>query len=178
MLIGLDASTVATGFATGGPQDAAPRGGVWKLPGADELGGKFDITLARAGQSIMELSRMLRPRAVYIEAPLDLIDRRHSAATAAALMQLAGGMRMAIALVQARVELCAIHNVRKAFGVDPYLPGDLAKKAVMARCDALGWTYADDNEADAKATWAYGMGQEYPGWKPNQPLLFEGRAQA
>lgn len=173
MIIGIDASTVATGFAHGGEQDAFPRGGVWDLPGCDEVGGKFDVTLARVGQSIMELSRLLRPRAVYIEAPLDVIDRKHSAATAAALMQLAGGMRMAIALVQARVELCAIHNVRKAFGVDPYLPSELAKKAVMARCDALGWSYKDHNEADAKATWHYGMKQEYPGWSPTQPQLFE-----
>ena len=102
----------------------------------------------------MELSKLLRPRAVYIEAPLDVIDRRHSAATAAALMQLAGALRMAIALVQVRVELCAVHNVRKDFGIDPYLTTDLAKKAVMARCDALGWTYADDNEADAKGVLA------------------------
>lgn len=173
MLIGIDASTVATGFATGGPKDAGPRGGVWKLPGADEVGGKFDVTLARVGQSIMELSRLLRPRAVYIEAPLDLIDRKHSAASAAALMQLAGGLRMAIALVQVRVELCAVHNVRKAFGVDPFLPSDEAKKAVMARCDQLGWTYGGHDEADAKACWHYGMTKEYPGWKANAPLLFD-----
>lgn len=143
------------------------------MPGCDELGGKFDITLKRVGQSVMELSKLLKPRAIYIEAPLDLIDRRHSAATAAALMQLAGALRMAIALVEARVELCAIHNVRKAFGVDPYLPSDKAKAAVMARCDAFGWTYADDNEADAKACWHYAMVREYPGWKPNQPQLFD-----
>lgn len=179
MITGVDASTVATGYAFGGPQDAGPRGGVWKLPGADELGGKFDMTLMKTGQSVMELSRLLRPRAAYIEAPLDLIDRKHSAATAAALMQLAGALRMSFALVKVRVVLCAVHNVRKAFGVNPYLPSEEAKAAVQARCDDLGWTYDDHNVADAKATWAYGMMQEYPGWKPNQPLLFEtGSAQA
>jgi hypothetical protein len=172
VIFGIDASTVATGYAHGGPQDAVPRGGVWKLPGCDELGGKFDVTLKRVGQSLMENAKLLKPRAIYIEAPLDLIDRRHSAATAAALMQMAGALRMAIALVDARVELCAIHNVRKTFGVNPFLLSEQAKKAVMARCDELGWSYQDDNEADAKATWHYGMKQEYPGWVPNQRQLF------
>lgn len=172
MIFGIDASTVATGFAHGGPLDTLPRGGVWKLPGCDEEGGKFDVTLKRVGQSLMEMAKLLKPRAIYIEAPLDLIDRRHSAASAAALMQMAGALRMAIALVDARVELCAIHNVRKTFGVNPYLPSEQAKDAVMARCSDLGWTYQDDNEADAKATWHYGMKREYPGWVPNQPLLF------
>lgn len=177
-VIGVDASTVATGFAAGGPLDAVPRGGVWRLPGCDELGGQFDMTLKRTGQSIMELSKMLRPRAAYVEAPLDLIDRKHAAATAAALMQLAGAVRMAFALVHVRVVLCATHNVRKGFGVDPYLPTEKAKAAVQAQCDRLGWTYADDNEADAKATWHYGMRQEYPSWRPNAPQLFDAARQA
>lgn len=173
MIFGIDASTTITGYCFGDQTQPGPRGGVWTFPGADELGGKFDMTLMKTGQSVMELSRLLRPRAAYIEAPLDLIDRKHSAATAAALMQLAGALRMSFALVKVRVVLCAVHNVRKAFGVNPYLPSDEAKAAVQARCDVLGWTYADHNEADAKATWAYGMIQEYPGWKPNQPQLFE-----
>lgn len=173
VIFGMDTSTVATGFGHGGPSDGGPRGGVWEFPGSDELGGKFDMTLMKTGQSIMEMSKVLHPRAAYVEAPLDLIDRRHSAASAAALMQLAGAVRMAFALVHVRVVLCAVHNVRKAFGVNPYLPSDEAKAAVQAKCDALGWTYKDHNEADAKATWHYGMLQEYPGWKANQPLLFQ-----
>lgn len=173
MIFAIDGSTVKTGFAHGGPSDPSPRGGVWKLPGASELGGVFDHTLANVGRSIMEHCRLLRPRAVYIEAPMEKVDREHSAATAAALIQLAGGMRMAVALVQCRVELCATFNVRKTFGVDPYLRDRAAKLAVMAKLTEWGWTYSDDNEADAKLTWAYGTQREYPGWAPNAPLLFD-----
>lgn len=173
MIIGIDASTVATGFAAGGPKDGSPRGGVWKLSGCDELGGKFDHTILNLGRSMMETARVMRPIAFYIEAPFTTIDREHSRQTAAALAQLTGGMRLAAALVQARVELCAVFNVRKTFGLDPYLGGREAKAIVMAKLDAWGWTYADDNEADAKLTWAYGMKCEYPGWAPNAPLLFD-----
>ena len=101
------------------------------------------------------------------------VDREHSAAAAAALIQLAGGMRMAASLVHCRVELRATFNVRKAFGVDPFLRDAAAKAAVMAKLDEWGWSYKDDNEADAKLLWAFGMKEEYSGWRPNQPLLFD-----
>lgn len=172
MIIGIDGSTKATGYAFGGDQDALPRGGVWTTPGCDEMGGKFDITLGNLGRSIMEVSKLLRPRAIYIEGPMDEIDREHSRATWAALMQLTGGMRTAAALVQCRVELVSVYNVRKFFIGTGRLPGEIAKKKVQERCTELGWEFKDHNHADALATWAFGMSREYPGWAPNQRLLF------
>lgn len=176
MIIGIDGSTVASGFAFGGPQDCGPRGGTWKLPGADEQ--VFDRTITMLGNSIMQLARMVKPTAIYIEAPFAKIDREHSEHAAVALMQLAGGMRLAAGLVQCRVELIAVYNVRKYFIGTGYLSRDEAKPRVMEKCKALGWTYSDDNESDAKAVWAYGMSIEHPGWRPNAPQLFdEGRVQ-
>ncbi|WP_298800021.1 hypothetical protein [uncultured Devosia sp.] len=170
MILAYDASTVAMGFAHGGPVDPAPRGGVWKLAGCDEH--LFDHTLGSVGRSLVQQVQFLRPRAVYLEAPMSKVDRNHSEASAAALAQMTGGIRMQLGMLHIRVVMCSVFNVRKAFGVNPYLPRKEAKEAVQSLCDNLGWSYANDDESDAKAVWAYGMAREYPGWKPNQPQLF------
>lgn len=174
MLIGIDASTTATGYAFGGMSDAAQRGGCWKLPGADEQ--VFDKTLARATESVSDLCKMLRAKHVVIEAPLLLVDNR-SAHTAMALIQLTGAIRAAARRAGARVTLCAASTVRKHFIGKGNLKSDEAKAAVMARCAELGWPFENDNNrADANAVWAYGMGLHYPAWSVNNSPLFAGRA--
>jgi hypothetical protein len=177
VILAIDASTTATGYAHGGAQDALPRGGVWKLPGADEL--VLGRTITMLGQSIMETARCVKPTVIYVEAPFAKIDREHSEQTAIALMQLAGGMRLVAGLLACRIELVAVYNVRKYFIGEGFLSREQAKARVMDRCNDLGWSYQDDNESDAKAVWAYGMSREVPGWRPNAPQLFdEGRKQA
>lgn len=177
MILAIDASTVATGYAFGGASDPLPRGGVWRLPGADEQ--VLGRTITMLGQSIMEHARMLKPAAIYVEAPFAKIDREHSEQTAVALMQLAGGMRLAAGLLACRIELVAVYNVRKYFIGEGFLSREPAKARVMDRCRDLGWSFQDDNQADANALWAYGMAREVQGWKPNAPQLFdEGRKQA
>jgi Holliday junction resolvasome RuvABC endonuclease subunit len=174
MILGVDASAVATGYAFGGPQDAMPRGGVWKTPGCDEH--LFDRTLGMLASSVIAQSQVIKPKAIYLEAPFAKIDREHSEATAIALMQITGAVRAAANMARIKIHLCSVFNVRKFFIGTGFLSRDEAKPRVMAKCKALGWSFADDNEADAKATWAYGMWRENPHWLPNQPLLFDARA--
>jgi len=176
VLIGIDGSTTKTGFSFGGPNDGSPRGGVWKLPGADEL--VFDRTLASVGDSMSMLIRMIRATHVVIEAPLLLNDSQHAAHTAMALIQLTGAMRAAATRAGCRVSLVAVSTVRKHFIGHGRLPGAQAKRAVQDRCRQLGWAFEDDNDADAKAVWAWGMAKYYPEWAPRGTPLFADRGAA
>lgn len=170
MLIGIDGSTTATGFAFGGVHDGAPRGGVWKLPGADEM--VFDRTLASAGESLSHLIRLVKAERVCIEAPLLLNDSVHAAHTAMALIQLTGAFRAAAHRAGCKVTLVSVSTCRKHFIGHGRLPGKEAKRAVQRRCDQLGWTYQDDNHADSLAVWSYGMSLHYPKWAPRSTPLF------
>lgn len=170
MIIGVDASTVATGFAFGGPGDAVPRGGVWKFPGADEL--NFDRTLDMAGQSLHGLARMIGAKEVAIEAPMLKIDWKHSRAAASALIQLTGALRAAAHRAGCRVFLISVAQAREHFIGTARLGGDDGKAAVQARCRTLRWPFADDNQADANAVWALQMARTYPRWAPGQGPLF------
>lgn len=170
MLVAIDASTRSTGFAFGGQNDGSPRGGCWVLPGADEH--VFDLTLSKAAESIGELCRMVRADHLMIEAPLLLVDREHSAATAMALIQLTGAIRAAAKRAGAKVHLASVQTVRKHFIGVGNLKRDEAKKAVMDRCRLLGWSVKNDDQGDATAVWAYGMARLYPKWAPQTGPLF------
>lgn len=164
MLIGIDGSTVATGFAFGGMNDGAPKGGVWRMPGASDL--VFDRTLAGISESISILARQVKAEHICIEAPLLLNDSEHGAHVSMALIQLTGAMRAAAKRAGAEVHLFAVSTVRKQFIGDGRLSGRIAKKAVQDRCSQLGWPFQDDNQADANAVWFLGMSRFYPRWSP------------
>lgn len=170
MLIGIDASTRSTGFAFGGLKDGSPKVGTWVLPGCDEH--VFDMTLARAAESVGELCRMVRAEHMMIEAPLLLVNSGHSAATAMALIQLTGAIRAAASRAGAKVHLAAVQTVRRHFIDTGNLKRADAKAAVMARCHQLGWPVANDDQGDAAAVWAYGMALLYPKWAPQTTPLF------
>ena len=169
-MIALDASTVATGFAFGGPGDGVPRGGVWKLPGADEL--VFDRTLSIVAESLSALAKMLKADHVAIEAPLLMVGPNHRAQTAMVLIQLTGALRAAAHRAGCRVHLISVQSARAHFIGHGRLPRDEAKAAVQARCKALGWPFADDNQADACAVWSLAMARIYPKWAPQTGPLF------
>lgn len=176
MLIAIDGSTKATGWALGGREDGAPRSGVWTLPGSDEQ--VFDLTLARVTESLGDLCRLMKAQHVMIEAPLLLVDAEHSAHTAMALIQLTGAIRAVAKRCNAKVSLVAVSTVRKHFIGTGNLKRAAAKQAVMDRCKLLGWEHGgDDNRGDAMAVWAYGMALLYPSWAPKSTPLF-GRAGA
>lgn len=170
MLLALDLSTVKTGFAFGGESDHSPRTGVWSLPGADES--VFDQTLARLADSVSSLAAMIKPKHVFIEAPLVIMDR--SAHTMVALMQLTGAARSAATRAGGKVALIASQTVRRHF-VGSSRPEN-PKQVVMERCRLLGWSVQDDNAADAAATWCYGMSLKFPKWSPQGTPLFAARS--
>lgn len=176
MLIGIDGSTTATAFSFGGVNDGVPRGGVWKLPGCDEA--VFDRTLAVVHDAVLNLAQLVKAEHVFIEAPLLLVDARHAASTAMALIQLTGAIRAAGARAGCRVTTCAVSTVRKHFIGAGNLKRAEAKRAVIDRCKLLGWPVTDgegkdsDDRADACAVWAYGMALRYPSWVPKGTPLF------
>lgn len=174
MLIGIDGSTTATGFAFGGVNDGAPKGGTWKLPGASEE--VFDLTLARVSDSVASLARLIRAERICIEAPLLLADAEHSAHTAMALIQLTGAIRSAAKRAGCEVTLTAVSTVRKHFINHGRLPRVEAKLAVQARCKLLGWSFVDGDHADANAVWCWGMSHFYKSWSPQGTPLFAARA--
>jgi Holliday junction resolvasome RuvABC endonuclease subunit len=171
MLLAIDGSTVCTGFAFGGERDGSPKGGIWKLPGGDDL--NMDCTLGSLAKQIRMFATFVNAKHICIEAPILKVDRYHSAASAKALIQLTGAMRGAAWEASARIHLYTVEEVREYFTGQKYLPGPEGKLAVQRRCQKLGWTYQNDDEADAKAVWAYGMSLNFPLWSPRMGIMKE-----
>lgn len=173
MLLAIDASTTASGYAFGGKTDGAPRGGTWILPGASD--DVLDITLGRIGESVSELCRMIRCEHVAIEAPL-FLGEGSNAHTIGALMQLTGAIRCVAKRAGCTINLYGSSTVRKTFIGKGNLKSKEAKQQVMDRCRLLGWAFQDDNQADANAVWCHAMSLRYPTWAPLQTPLFKGAA--
>lgn len=172
MILALDLSTKATGAAFGEPTDRAPRSLLWRFFGASD--GYLDRTLSAAIDSVTGICNLIKPERVVIEAPLVVFDR--SAHTMAALMQLTGAVRGAAYRSGCGVRTVSSQTVRKLFlgNGRPEFP----KQAVLAKCELLGWHTESDDVADAKATWAWGMNDRYPGWwqARDTPLFSKGQA--
>lgn len=161
-----DPSTTKFGVAFGTERDGKPRTIVWQLPGADEL--VFDRTLGIVLDSVTSLLSVANVKLVAIEAPIIVAAR--SAHTMVALMQLAGVVRAASHKAGARVHMVASSTVRKHF-VNHGRPDD-PKRAVMERCRVLGWDVANNDAADAAATWSWLMSKSFPRWSPKSTPLF------
>lgn len=166
MILALDCSTTCTGFAFGGECNGSPRGGIWKLPGADPL--NLDDSLGKLSEAILGMAKFIGARHVCIEAPMRKIDRFHSTQSAMALIQLTGAARAAAWRAKAMIHLYPAGTIRKYFIGHGTLEGDVAKSLVQQRCTQLGWHFENHDHADAIAVWAYGMSQLYPRWSPNK----------
>lgn len=158
--LGLDLSTVRTGFAFGGAGDVSPRVGVWRMPGAKPE--VIDRMLSGLGESIANLFKMVRFTDVAIEAPIQPSEGSNNH-TIVALAQAAGVARATAHRCGARVHMVASSTVRKHFIGHGRVPSAEAKEAVVARCRALGWAVDNHDAADAAATWSWLMATRYPG---------------
>lgn len=167
-MLGLDLSTVRTGWALGDAASITPRLGVWKLPGASE--DVIDHTLGGCFESIATLCKVAKVRDVVIEAPIIVFDR--SAHTAQALIQLTGAARAAAHLAGARVRLVAVQTVRRHFIGHGGMKSKDAKQAVLDRCRQLGWAVELHDAADAGAVWHYGMCTLNPTWAARSTPMF------
>lgn len=174
MIFALDLNSHRCGWAVGGPEDPRPRVGSWQLFGTqteDDLA----RSLATLYRSIADLSRLLKPRFVYYEAPFNAQDGRgktnatsiRSGLSLAAIAMAAGRNAGAI------TKPISTQTWRKTF-CGHGRPED-PKGATMDRCALLGWPVNNHDEADAAGVWCHAMCIEYRHWAPNSTALFAGR---
>lgn len=174
MLIGIDGSTVRTGFAVGGAHHEKPRTGVWTLPGAADH--VFDRTLGTVATSLAALIRITKATHVVVESPI-MVSTGSNAHSIASLMQLYGAIRATVHQTDARFLPVHSATVRKFFIGRGNLKSAEAEQQIEGRCVELGWECEDHNARDAAATWAWGMSQIHPEWSNRLTPLFRDAAE-
>lgn len=165
MLATFDISKACTGFALGGLESPRPRTGVMRL--SDNL--DHAITALRAG--IFNLCKFAKVTDVYIEAPLERVDREHSVQSFYVLVSLAAVGREAAGALKLRCKTIDAPRWRRTF-LGTAHPND-PKSAACRRCDELGWIYETHDAAEAAGMWFHGMKQIHPAWSPGQFQLAE-----
>lgn len=166
MLIALDINSKITGYAFGGPADGKPRAACWQMSGGEDLPRACGSLYA----SIIDLSKVLHPQYVVIEAPLQMGQR--SAHTALVLMALYGAACAAGKNAGARVVPVAVSTWRKHFIEKGGLKSDEAKALTLDRCRILGWPATNHDEGDSCGIWSWGMAKFYRHWAPKSVPLF------
>lgn len=175
MLLALDINTNRVGWAFGGPADGGPRCGVWHLSGG-ETGDDLKRSAAGLYNSISELSKLIRPEIIYVEAPFNPNPKKGGVSNAHVVFvstALYGAAVAASANTRARVRDAHVQSWRKTFtGMGrPENP----KQVTMARCAQLGWVVKNDDEGDACGIWCHGMLLSYPRWSFKPAALFAPR---
>lgn len=146
-VLALDIATVS-GWAIG-DGIAAPRSGVFGLPGTGDNIGRYLLHWAEWFEAKLEAEK---PTEVVFEAPI--LPKMTNLATTRKLQGLAGVTEMICEAREIPVFEAMASNVRRLFlGRSwPKKGGrDGLKIAVMAGCRQRGWNPLDDNEADALA---------------------------
>lgn len=170
-VLGIDAATRRTGYATGSPDRDRPiGGGSWDLPGPDPL--VIFSTFTRAYGSIFDLCRVVKPEFTIIEANIAPMHGGSNVTTILALAQLVAVMVTAATNAGSKVELVSSKTIRKFFvGRGNFSKDEDPKLYVQERCDKLGWSYKNHDHADALAACAYGLNKHYS-WTPEAKPLF------
>lgn len=165
LILALDVAST-TGCAEGRPGEK-PRTWKWRL------GGEGATRPERLFSLLCHLSEHLavsKPRTIVIEAPMSLRG-------ADTMMLLFGAVGVCEAVARGRdvndVLLANVQTVRRYF-VDRarFKQTNDGKKAVMEKCQALGWNPQGFDEADAAAVWAWACHTRYPRHAQHvEPLL-------
>jgi hypothetical protein len=153
-VLALDLASV-TGFAVGTPgEKIQPDSGSIRFA---SQGSSHEAVFAAALKWMSEMCHLHEPVTIVWEAPLPTsFSRGNSNINTTTLLY---GLP---AIIGAVAYLKGIYDVRKAstkdvrnhfIGSNP--KGHNGKKLVQRQCRAMGWSFADDNEADALATWSY-----------------------
>jgi hypothetical protein len=158
-ILALDLATVS-GWARGCVGDHGPRCGTLAFSPKGESSEN-----AVFGRALPLFQRLLHddptPDLVILEAmlPPAAMKGRTSRAVRDRLAGLHGIAR-AVAYHRGiyRIETATVSDVRAHFLSDRGLRRASAKREVTAVCQRLGWTVANDNEADACALWSYACG--------------------
>lgn len=172
MILALDLASVS-GWAVGEPGSRTPAHGTIRFAAA---GASHEAIFAKAYDWTTKMMDTFKPNLVVWEAPLPTSFRRVRGKTNADTTSILFGLP---AVVGAAVYASGIYDIRKAetnevrrhfiFSNPKRVK---AKPLVMQQCRAMGWEIADDNEADALATWSYMCAILDPklSWRP-MPLL-------
>lgn len=154
LVLGLDIATTL-GWSRGHVNDTAPscgsvRFGKTRTPAAEIFGNAIRWAEAYIGSvkpDILVLEALLPPEAMEGHTSRGVRDR------------LCGlhGIMLGIAHNAGVGEIvtASVSDVRAHFISERGLKRAQAKKAVMDKCQSLGWTVEDDNQGDAAATWSY-----------------------
>lgn len=182
-LLALDISTKvgwAIDHPKGGPGDR-PR----PLTGVEEIGSKLVVgrTLWRLSDWLYRMQEAYRPEAMAVEAPIfsnanNHLRERKVQMNPETVTILIGGSALVQVHCYTNEIPCYIGNVqsvRRHF-LGHGRPPD-PKKAVMRRCDKLGWAYQDNNAADAAALWDWAKSLHDKGYDGAATTpLFDGAA--
>jgi hypothetical protein len=144
-----------TGWASG-QIGGQPVSGSKRLapPGSDH-----DLVFANMLRFAKELIEVEQPDRVVFEAPIaSMIRGKTTIHTVELLIGLPAVLQATTNLLGVSVRQASISEVRSHFIGTHRLKSDEAKAAVMARCRQLGWTFVDNNAADALALWDFQCG--------------------
>lgn len=169
LILALDLATV-TGFA---------RGRVGEIPTAGSIRfGKHGVRdHVIFGDAIHWMNATLHdpPDMLIVESMLSPLAMRNETSRAVR-DRLAGlhGIVRGIAHLRGVGEIAeaSVGDVRGHFIGDRSLKREAAKRAVMERCKALGWTAPDDNAGDALALFSYACALIDPTWALQVSPLF------
>lgn len=154
LVLGLDIAT-SLGWARGRVDDPAPACGTIRFgnvrTSAPEIFGNAvrwaEAYIGELKPDILVVEALLPPDAMIGETSRAVRDRLcglHSIMLGVAHNAGVG-----------EIVTASVSDVRNHFISQRKLKRAQAKAAVMAKCEVLGWSVADDNQGDAAATWSY-----------------------
>lgn len=181
MILTLDLATVS-GAAWDGPGGAAPLSASYRMPkpgGLDGAGRDYGAAFDGFETWLLRLIHKVRPATMVFEGPIPTNRTRKQGAPTInqdTIRLLYGVLTIAEKLGRQ----CGVPDVRE-IGVSTWKRqfagnGHAKKPEVIARCRQLGWTPANDHEADAMGMWFFAKALTDPRWRPGQGPLFEGSA--
>jgi hypothetical protein len=154
LVLALDVATT-TGFAHGRADEATPTCGSIRFGNARTPPAEiFGRAIAWAGAFLDDV----KPDIVVVEALLSTEAMRGK--TSRQVRDRLCGLQAIMLGVSHNVGVgeivtATVGDIREHFINARGLKRDSAKATVMAKCTALGWTVANDNEGDAAAAWSY-----------------------
>jgi Holliday junction resolvasome RuvABC endonuclease subunit len=147
-----------TGWAFGHIEDDRPRSGVWVLPGLSDLG----RTYAAFENMLLDAIDVHRPDVVVVEAA---IAGGRSGGTNQSVTEQQIGLlahaRSACYRHDIRLVTKAASSMRKEVIGTGRFPEGQAKKMIMRWLHERGFSFSDDNAADATVAWLWAK-QEWP----------------
>lgn len=168
IILALDLAT-KTGVAVGEP-------GGRPLSFTEVLGDTGEHHGARFAQALRMMKRLIKqyePAYIALEAPIG-VHGGGSNRRPEMLMGLRGCVMGVAHMAHIPFEQFAVSTIRKEFLGTGKLKRVEAKRATIARCEALGWSVKNDDEADACALWNLACSHRSQAHSISSTPLFKG----